>query len=152
MILQWYFTYFHMSGEADLTNFGEFCRPAVKRLKTGFLSAPAMFPVKPARKELYHILKIMIIYNSNFHTISLPARNLRQLFTQMKCLCLNRHRLNRREMFYHILHIFSSREGPFPKEWHRRRSIWPRELHRAVASGFACHNSHKYHMCCLRCD
>jgi hypothetical protein len=51
VILQRYFIYFYLSGQADLTNFGEFCRPAVKRLKTGFLSASGDVPGKTGLKR-----------------------------------------------------------------------------------------------------
>jgi len=40
-----------MPREADLTNFGEFYRPALKRLKTGFLSAFGDAPCKTSLKR-----------------------------------------------------------------------------------------------------
>jgi len=51
VILQQYFTYFYLSWHADLANFGEFYRPAVKRLKTGFLYAAGDAPGKTGLKR-----------------------------------------------------------------------------------------------------
>jgi hypothetical protein len=53
VILQQYFTYFYLSGNADLTNFYEFNCPAIKRLKTGFLSAAGDAPGKTDLKKLW---------------------------------------------------------------------------------------------------
>jgi len=53
VILQQYFTYFFLSGNADLRNFYEFYYPAIKRLKTGFLSTAGNAVSKTGLKKNY---------------------------------------------------------------------------------------------------
>ncbi len=54
MVLQQYFTYFYLSGNIDLANFYEFYYPAIKRLKTGLLSAAGDVPGKPDLKRIMY--------------------------------------------------------------------------------------------------
>jgi len=51
VILQRYFTYFHLSVQTDLTNYGEFYRPAVNEAEKGIFIRRSDAPGKTGLKR-----------------------------------------------------------------------------------------------------